>query len=161
MPSASAQGASFLPSNFGLAINTSAEYKERRRQQMLRFVGATVVTFVCARVAYRGVLSRKYVPTFLQPNHLPPPFSFHKDALLAITHSTLLACSAYTMAVMGGCWCWDVSSFQEFSWRMKKLLGGAEKEQEIAMQPVDEETRAIQDTMNNLLSGKFVDSEEN
>lgn len=127
---------------------------------MLRFVGATVVTFVCARVAHRGVVSRKYVPTFLQPNHMPPPFSFHRDALSAITHSTLLACSAYTMAVLGGCWCWDVSSFQEFSWRMKQAMGGAENEKAIALEPVDAETKAIQDTMNDLLSGRFVDSEE-
>lgn len=37
----------------------SKEYKERRRQQMIYFYGATALTLISARLAYRGVQARK------------------------------------------------------------------------------------------------------
>lgn len=37
----------------------SADYKQRRKQQMLRFFGATAVTLISCRMAYRGVQSRR------------------------------------------------------------------------------------------------------
>lgn len=44
----------------------SDEYKKRRRQQMLRFFGATALTLISCRVAYRGVKSRKCMFKTLQ-----------------------------------------------------------------------------------------------
>lgn len=37
----------------------SEEYKKRRRQQMMRFFGATAFTLISARLAFRGVQARK------------------------------------------------------------------------------------------------------
>jgi hypothetical protein len=37
----------------------SVKFKERRRKQMMYFFGATAATLLFARVAYRGVQSRR------------------------------------------------------------------------------------------------------
>lgn len=37
----------------------SNEYKARRKQQMLRFFGATAITLISCRLAYRGIQSRR------------------------------------------------------------------------------------------------------
>lgn len=37
----------------------SNEYKSRRKQQMLRFFGATAITLISCRLAYRGIQSRR------------------------------------------------------------------------------------------------------
>lgn len=43
----------------------SDEYKQRRRQQMMRFFGATVVTLISSRLAFRGVKTRKCMSFFI------------------------------------------------------------------------------------------------
>lgn len=129
-------------------------YKERRRAQMIRFMGAAVATFVCARVAARGVAARRYVPTFIQPNHIPPPFSFHRDAVAAVTHLTLLATLGFAMAAMGVAWCWDILLLQEFGWRMKTVMGGAEAENELAGKPLDDLSREVTEALEGVLFGE-------
>lgn len=43
----------------------SDEYKQRRRQQMMRFFGATVITLISSRLAFRGVKTRKCMLFFI------------------------------------------------------------------------------------------------
>ena len=39
--------------------NYSKEHRQRRRKQMMYFYGATALTLISARLAYRGVQMRK------------------------------------------------------------------------------------------------------
>lgn len=59
------------------------------------------------------------------------------------------------MIAFGTCWIVDVSSFKEFGWRMRRLMGGYENEKLLAQVPMDEESQVIQDGLNDLLEGKY------
>lgn len=147
--------------NFQLA-NASQEYIERRKKQMMLFMTAAAVTIFTSRFAYKSTVTRQYVPTLFQGNHMPPlSYNFTTDAAVAVGTGTMLCGSVSSMIVFGTCWIMDVSSFQEFGWRMKSVMGGTQRERELALLPVDEETASIQDGLNDILDGKFeVDLDE-
>lgn len=50
----------------------SVKYKERRRKQMMLFFGATATTLLFARIAHRGVQSRRceYKEPVNTPRHI-------------------------------------------------------------------------------------------
>ncbi|CDK25509.1 unnamed protein product [Kuraishia capsulata CBS 1993] len=100
------------------------KYNERRFRQMSLFYGCALATFICSKVAYRGVISRRYLPNFYQHNHVPPSFSFYRDALSAVTHGSLLAVSTFSMIITGSLWYFDISNAREFSFKLRNLLGG-------------------------------------
>lgn len=129
-------------------------YNERRFKQMAIFYGFTVMTFLSAKLAARGVVKRRYIPNYYQHNHTPPSFSLHKDALSAITHSSLLAFSTMAMAVTGTLWSFDTSNGQELGFRLKKWLGGLENEEKLSKEPIDEDSKAVQSTLSRILGGK-------
>ncbi|ODV95475.1 hypothetical protein PACTADRAFT_50191 [Pachysolen tannophilus NRRL Y-2460] len=128
------------------------KYNERRFKQMALFYGCTVATFLCSKISHRGVISRRYVPNYYQHNHVPPPFSFYRDALTAVTLSTLLAISTTSMFVTGSFWYLDISNFKEFSFRLKKYLGGEEKETELMKLPLDKDSESIQNSINDFIN---------
>ncbi|KAG7696391.1 hypothetical protein KL930_005347 [Ogataea haglerorum] len=130
-----------------------AKYNERRFRQAALFYGCAVMTYIASKIAYRGVIARRYNPTFYQHNHVPPKFSFYRDAASAVAHASLLAVSSMAMFVTGGFWYYDISGPREFGQRMKVLLGGAEAEKELARMPVDQETNDMQSMLTSLLSG--------
>jgi hypothetical protein len=136
----------------------SDEYKQRRKQQMLKFAGAAVLTLFSTRLAYKSLIARQYLPTLFQGNHHPPTsYSFVTDAAVAVGTGTLLCGTVSSMAIFGTCWIMDVSSFREFGWRMKQVMGGYDRQRELAAQPMDEESEQIQEALNDLLLGKYDD----
>lgn len=130
------------------------KYNERRFYQMATFYGFTLLTYIASKIAYRGVISRRYNPTFYQHNHVPPKFNFYRDAMAAVTHATLLATSTFGMVGAGAFWYYDISSLREFTFRMKKFLGGDEAEKALKALPEDEETKQITSSLDDILSGK-------
>lgn len=146
--------------NFKLAY-ASEEYKTRRKQQMVLFMTSAAMTIFAARFAYKSTITRQYVPTLFQGNHSPPlSYNFTTDAAVAVGTGTLLCGSVSSMMIFGSCWIMDVSNFKEFGWRMKSILGGWEKQKELAAMPMDEESAMIQDGLNDILEGKYDDLDE-
>lgn len=90
-------------------------------------------------------------------NHIPPQFSFQRDAIFAVTHASLLATSAFAMAITGVWWSWDVSNIKEFGYKIKRSLGGDTNEKKISSIPLDDESAAVQDAINNFLNGEGLD----
>ncbi|MCH0629399.1 hypothetical protein JNB11_05435 [Kocuria palustris] len=134
------------------------EYIRRRNLQMVRFMSAAAVTIFALRFAYKLTITRQYVPTLFQGNHAPPlSYNFTTDAAVAVGTGTLLCGLVSAMMIFGTCWILDVLTFKEFGWRMKLMMGGYEKEKELAKQPMDEESAYIQDSLNDLLEGKYDD----
>lgn len=129
-------------------------YNERRFYQMATFYGFTIATYIASKLAYRGIISRRYNPTFYQHNHVPPKFSFHKDAMGAVTHATLLSTCSMGMAVSGAFWYYDISTVKEFTFRMKAFLGGDEAERQLRDMPEDAETRELTESLGALLNGE-------
>ena len=139
----------------------SDEYKQRRKTQMLKFFTASAITILTSRFAYRSTIARQYVPTLFQGNHSPPlSYNFTTDAAVAVATGTILCGSVSCMLVLGGFWILDVLNLGEFGWRMKEKLGGLEKEKHLGEMEMDEESRYIQDSLNDLLDGKYDFEEE-
>lgn len=136
------------------------QYKERRRNQMIFFFSTTAITLLASRVAYRGVQTRKYIPQLFQANHIPPAFSFQRDAVLAVTHASVLATSSFAMLISGICWSWDVYSIKEFGYKLKVLLGGDKNEKMLSDLPLDDESASVQDAINKFLNGEDLIGEE-
>ncbi|SCU83799.1 LAFA_0D05886g1_1 [Lachancea sp. 'fantastica'] len=128
----------------------SEEYKKRRKQQMMRFFGATVFTLISARLAFRGVQSRKYVPNMFQLNHKPPLYSFQGEAVSALAFGTGLATGSFGMLVFGSCWLADISSLAEFTVKVRKLMGEPSA-QDLADQTIDPETQQVAKALEDLL----------
>lgn len=140
--------------------DATTRFKERRRKQMILFFGTTATTLLFARLAYRGVQSRRYIPQLFNANHIPPAFSFQRDAMLAVTHATCLATSGFAMAVTGVCWSWDVSNAKEFGFKLKRVLGGDVSEKRISETPFDEESLTVQDAIYKIMNGELGDDDE-
>ncbi|CAM9016970.1 unnamed protein product [Wickerhamomyces anomalus] len=121
---------------------------------MIFFFATTAVTLVSSRLAYRDV------PGLFNANHVPPPFSFHRDAISAIAYSSVLATSSFAMAIAGVSWTWDVSTVKEFTYKLKTKLGGDEKEKELSEAKLDEESLSLQDAINSFLNGEGFEEEE-
>jgi hypothetical protein len=134
------------------------QYNERRFHQMATFYGCTIAAYIASKIAYRGVIKRRYNPNFYQHNHVPPKFNFYKDAMAAVTHSTLLATSMMAMIGSGAFWYCDISTIKEFTSRMKVFLGGDEAERALKAMPEDEETKQITDSLDSLLNGNLLDA---
>lgn len=141
--------------NFKLA-DASDDYLNRRKMQMIKFMSSAAITIFASRFAYKSTISRQYVPSLFQGNHSPPlSYNFTTDAAVAVGTGTLLCGSVSSMIIFGACWIMDVSSFQEFGWRMKTMMGGYEKQKELAKMPMDEESSMIQDGLNDILEGRY------
>lgn len=119
---------------------------------MLLFLICASTTILTSRSAYRSTVSRQFIPRFFQGNHSPPTsYNFTADAAVAVGTGTLLAGSVSGMLITGTCWILDISSFKEFGWKMKSLMGGNNVKEII----VDQESLEIQQGLNNLLQGKI------
>lgn len=132
------------------------QYNERRFYQMATFYSFTLATYIASKIAYRGVINRRYNPNFYQHNHVPPKFSFYKDAMVAVTHATLLATTSMGMITSGAFWYCDISDLKEFTTRMKIFLGGYEAEKVLKAMPEDEETKQITDSLDSILNGDLL-----
>lgn len=140
--------------NFKIAT-ASPEYIQRRKTQAMLFLTSAAVTIFASRFAYKSTITRQYVPSLFQGNHMPPlSYNFTTDAAVAVGTGTLLCASVSSMTIFGTCWIMDISSFKEFGWRMKAVMGGTLKEQELAKMEMDEDTAAIQDGINDILDGR-------
>lgn len=128
-------------------------YNERRFYQMATFYGFTVATYIASKLAYRGIIKRRYSPNFYQHNHVPPKFNFQTEALSALVHATLLSTTAMGMAISGGFWYFDISTSKEFSARMKAYLGGEEAEKKLREMPENEDARKIINSLESMLNG--------
>jgi len=145
--------------NFKIA-DASPEYKTRRKYQMARFFAFSALSIFTLRLIHKQTIIRQYIPTLFQQNHQPPTsYNFTTDAAVAVGAGTLACGSITGMIMMGTAWILDVSNFKEFGYRMKGLMGGYERERELSEMEVDEETRMIQDGLNDLLEGKYDDDE--
>lgn len=140
----------------------SDEYKSRRKRQMVLFFGTAALSIFASRIAYKSTIARQYIPTFFQGNHAPPlTYNFTADAAVAVATGTILCGSVSSMLIFGFCWIADISHMNEFGWRMKSLLGGYEKQKELAQMPMDQESALVQDSLNDILEGRYdFESEE-
>lgn len=139
--------------NFSLA-NASPEYIQRRKHQAMLFTAAAAASIFTSRFTYKSVISRQYVPTLFHGNHLPPiTYNFTADAAIAVGAGTMLCASVSSMLMFGACWIMDVSNFKEFGWRMKVLMGGDKKEQEILAMPIDDDTAFLENALNDIITG--------
>lgn len=146
--------------NFKIA-SAPAEYVDRRKKQAVLFLSSAALTIFVSRFAYKSTITRQYVPTLFQGNHSPPlSYNFTTDAAVAVGTGTLLCGSVSSMVIFGSCWIMDVSSFREFGWKMKTLMGGYERQRELSKLPMDEESTMIQDGLNDILEGKYDFEEE-
>ncbi|KAH3902615.1 related to Altered inheritance of mitochondria protein 11 [Saccharomycodes ludwigii] len=134
----------------------SDEYKSRRRQQMLRFFGASILTLITARLAFHNIKTRKYVPTLFQNNYKIPPFSYQKESLSALAYGTFFSVGGFGMLIFGGCWMANISTLPEFSYKLRCALLGEEgmrelygREQTLKMNPMDKDTKEILDLIEN------------
>ncbi|GMM28021.1 Aim11 protein [Martiniozyma asiatica (nom. inval.)] len=134
-------------------------YNERRFYQMATFYSLTIATYIASKIAYRGIIARRYTPNFYQHNHVPPKFSFYKDAMSAVTHASLLSVTSMGMATTGAFWYFDISNMKEFTSRMKVWLGGDEAERELRNMPEDETTKEITESLDSILRGDFFGNE--
>lgn len=134
----------------------SDEYITRRKKQTVMFMTAAAVTIFASRFAYKSTVTRQYVPTLFQGNHSPPlSYNFTTDAAAAVGAGTLLCGSVSSMIIFGSCWIMDVSTFAEFGWRMKGLMGGYKNQKMLSEMEMDEESREIQDGLNDILEGRY------
>lgn len=141
--------------NFKVA-DASPEYIQRRKKQMVLFMTAAAATIFTSRFAYKSTITRQYVPSLFQGNHLPPlSYNFTMDAAVAVGTGTMLCASVSSMLIFGTCWVLDISSFKEFGWRMKSAMGGVSSQLKLADMPMDDESASIQDGLNDILDGKF------
>lgn len=136
-------------------LTSSDPYVARRRKQMFAFYGFSIITLIGARFAIKGTRARIYIPTLYQQNHRPPNFNFHKDALLAAGVGTLLAGTTFATAVSGLVWSWDVKSPEDFADKMKRKMGGFEKDEERRRIGVDDETKELENAIEGFLGGNL------
>ncbi|GMM33089.1 Aim11 protein [Saccharomycopsis crataegensis] len=136
-----------------IMAEASDNYKQRRRTQMIKFYAATFTTLICSRLVFRGVQSRKYIPTLFQANHIQPSYSKRQEAMAAIGYASLLSTSAFGMFIFGTAWVMDISSAKDFGQRMKKFLGGQENQEKIKGMKTDEDTLKVQEGLSSLLEG--------
>lgn len=94
------------------------------------------------------VLTYADVPNMFQLNYKAPPFSYKGEAATALVLGTGLATGGLAMMVFGGCWLADISTFPEFSFKLKRLMG---QEMSPADLPMDQETAHVIDQLEELL----------
>lgn len=104
----------------------ATEYKERRKEQMLRFMACSVFTLVIARYTYTSIQARKYVPKLFEGNQKIPISAYKTESMSALGLGTGLAVGSFGMMVTGTCWCGDILNAQEFSYKIRRLLLGEE-----------------------------------
>ncbi|AMD22643.1 HHL127Wp [Eremothecium sinecaudum] len=132
----------------------SDEYKARRKQQMLRFAGATALTLICAKMAFRGIASRKYVPNMFQLNHKRPPFSHQGEALSSFGFGTGLAVGGFSMLVFGTCWIANISNFPEFTLRVQEAMAeSGTPSKKYSFMTLDKESKEVAEMLDSLIQG--------
>ncbi|KAI5953328.1 AIM11 [Candida jiufengensis] len=147
--------------NFKIA-DSSPEYKTRRANQMMKFFAFSALSIFTLRIINKQTIIRQYIPTLFQQNHAPPTScNFTTDAAVAVGAGTLACGSISGMFMFGIAWILDVSNFKEFGYRMKGIMGGNENLKKLSEMEMDEESRSVQDGLNDLLDGKYdVDYDE-
>ncbi|GAV52136.1 hypothetical protein ZYGR_0AG01270 [Zygosaccharomyces rouxii] len=89
------------------------------------------------------------VPNMFQLNYRPPPFSYKGEAASALVLGTGLATGGLTMMIFGGCWIADISTFPEFSLKLKRLMG---QEPDSSQLPMDAETAQVVNQLEEILN---------
>lgn len=102
----------------------ASEYKERRRTEMLRFMGVSLFTLVIARYTYTSIQARKYVPKLFEGNQKIPPSAYKSESMSALGLGTGLALGSFGMLVYGTCWCNDILTPKEFSFKIRRAILG-------------------------------------
>ncbi|ODV61295.1 altered inheritance of mitochondria protein 11 [Ascoidea rubescens DSM 1968] len=142
--------------------DASAEYKQRRRKQMLFFYGAAVATFFSAHFVFRGIQTRRYIPSLFNANHRPLPSSPHSDAIAALTYSTMMTTSSIAWMVFGAGWIFDISSIGEFGQKMLNLFGNDQIEDghnnnSQNDKEVDKATRNLEKSIGEFINAQISD----
>lgn len=140
------------------------EYKERRRTEMLRFMGLSLFTLVIARYTYTSIQARKYVPKLFEGNQKIPPSSYKSESMSALGLGTGLALGSFGMLVYGTCWCNDILTPKEFSFKIRRAILGEQgakdlelKHQELLkteQQDIDELKRVFSESWSEIDSKK-------
>lgn len=91
------------------------------------------------------------VPNMFQLNYKPPPFSYKGEATSALALGSGLATGGLAMVIFGGCWIADISTFPEFSFKLKKLMGQESDSSQFSM---DTETTQIINQLERILSSE-------
>lgn len=95
------------------------------------------------------------VPNMFQLNHKQPHFSYQGEAASALAYGTGLATGSFAMLILGTCWIWDVSTFPEFTLKVKRLMGEDQsKASDITNMPMDDDTKKVVDALESLLSSE-------
>lgn len=83
-----------------------------------------------------------------QLNYRAPPFSYKGEATTALVLATGLSTGGLAMMVFGGCWIANISTFPEFSFKLKQLMG---QEIEPAQPSMDAETAQVVSQLEDIL----------
>ncbi|XBW37907.1 hypothetical protein QEN19_003487 [Hanseniaspora menglaensis] len=102
----------------------TGEYKDRRRTEMLRFMGVSMFTLIVARYTYTSIQARKYVPKLFEGNQKIPPSAYKSESMSALGLGTGLAVGSFGMLVYGTCWCNDILTPKEFSFKIRRAILG-------------------------------------
>lgn len=102
----------------------AAQYKDRRRTEMLRFMSVSLFTLVVARYTYTSIQARKYVPKLFEGNQKIPPSAYKSESMSALGLGTGLALGSFGMLVYGTCWCSDILTPKEFSFKVRRAILG-------------------------------------
>ncbi|CAI4054928.1 Iai11p SKDI_02G0500 [Saccharomyces kudriavzevii IFO 1802] len=130
--------------------NFMDEYKKRRKTQMARFFGVTVITLIACRMAMKKMTTTKGPLNTFQTNYAAPRVQAQAatgtqkglaSSLLVTTGMTL---GIFGMGITGTCWSWDVSSFQELKQRLEKR---ANNELVITNMPLDKRSQQVVDAL--------------
>lgn len=89
------------------------------------------------------------IPNMFQLNYRAPPFSYRGEAASALVLGTGLATGGLSMMIFGSCWIADISTFPEFSFKLKRLMG---QESDPSQLPMDKETAQVVDQLEQILT---------
>lgn len=92
-----------------------------------------------------------------QANHKQQAYSYQGEAVSALAYGTGLATGSFAMLVLGTCWISDISTFPEFSMKIKQLMGDQDKKYSVTNMDMDEDTKKVADALESLLSNEKKD----
>ncbi|CCE61180.1 hypothetical protein TPHA_0A00950 [Tetrapisispora phaffii CBS 4417] len=93
-----------------------ARYRERRRYQMMKFFGFSIMTLLLCRVSINKVKASVVKPSYFELNYstVAGPGDLRKNLLSSMLLASGITVGVFGMLVNGSCWTWDISNLTEF-----------------------------------------------
>ncbi|SMN20614.1 similar to Saccharomyces cerevisiae YER093C-A AIM11 Protein of unknown function [Maudiozyma saulgeensis] len=95
-------------------ITDSDKFKARRKQQMLRFFGATLLTLLSFKIMLKQLQTVKYVPNLFQQNIKQVPSAKKQKIGKSLGGTVGITLGGFLMGITGTCWTLDIGTLDEF-----------------------------------------------